>query len=925
MSEENSRIGHFVAQYWADHALGQERTLDEYAELFPGDLERLASEYLSLRARHRTEASDDETSIGPYRTTRELGRGGQGVVYLATDTRFGRTVALKVLRNVGALGEEVLARFRREALVASRLNHPHICGVLDAEIEGGVPYIAMPFLEGRTLADQINDSLANQGGDEESSFVQLDFSGDEEASAPSTPASTSDSTSIDRKQINEILRLFEAAARALHVAHEAGVVHRDLKPANIMVQEDGSPVLLDFGLATSDDIDLETLTQSGDMFGTPAYMSPEQLTRGVLRIDRRTDVYSLAVSLFESVTLRKPFTAPTREALFNAVLTDETPHARRLNPRLPRDLAAVLSKAMEKNRERRYATAEDLAEELRRVRFGEPIKARAASPLRRLVNTTRRHPVLSVATLALFALLGTVATFSTMRARESARALEESRRFTDLGRLEAAEQAARELIPPSTDTLPAIAQWVERHTDLESRKATYEQQLAELRSEGAPSAAGAGTATTRELRERLETLALEKGSGEGDDEEKRRAPIEAELERTRGALERLSSWTYTGEDATEKSLLDSGLVRLIARLDEFTRPSGTLRRTEERLQQARRIREETVTRHAEAWRDVSRRLNTDPRFELGIQPIEGLIPIGRDPNSGLEEFLHWLSHEGGLPKRDSKGTLQRTHACGIVLVLVPGGRARLGSTASDPEDPNHDRFAPNRPFEAGIQEHQLAPFLISKFETTQAQWARGGNGDPSFLSHQTYDEERWRRNGHPLLSGSSPVESISWNEATEAGRAWGLQLPTEAQWEWACRARASEPRDAEWFHGRENLNHLAPWKPGGAEDIYPVHAPVGSMLPNEFGLHDMLGNVMEWCRERRDLYRTGPLVGPDGWRVPVDASEPLRAIRGGDFNAIPGFRAEQGATARPAHRTWQPEDRYRERTLGVRYVLRLDD
>jgi serine/threonine protein kinase len=208
---------------------------------------------------------------------------------------------------------------------------------------------------------------------------------------PGTSASTT------RAQIQDLLTVFEKVARALHAAHEAGVVHRDIKPGNVMVTSAGEPVILDFGLAHAEDQDFESLTRPGDLFGTPAYMSPEQLTRGTLQLDRRTDVYSLGATLYECLTLKRPFEAPTREALYQAILSKEPPDPRSLNPAIPGDLRVVLETALAKDRDKRYQTALELAEELRRVRCYEPIVAKPAGPWTRLRRWSQRNPALATA------------------------------------------------------------------------------------------------------------------------------------------------------------------------------------------------------------------------------------------------------------------------------------------------------------------------------------------------------------------------------------------------------------------------------------------------------------------------------------------------------------------------------------------------
>jgi len=312
-----------------------------------------------------------DLQIGPYRVLRELGRGGQGVVYLAEDTRLPRKVALKVLSQQVLTDSAARLRFEREADVTARLEHPGICPLYERGETAGAPWIAMRYIEGEAL----DDRLLREGA----------------------PA-----------DLPSVLHFFEKAARALHAAHEAGLVHRDIKPGNLMAGPDGAPVILDFGLARDLTAD-RALTETGQAPGTPAYMSPEQLQHRPL--DRRTDVWSLGATLYEGVTGRRPFDAPTLPGLFDAILFNEPPDPRRLRPSHPPELSVVLAKAMEKDPASRYQTALELAEDLARVRRLEPVLARPPSTLLRLRRWVQRNPggafivLLLVGGLAVTALL----------------------------------------------------------------------------------------------------------------------------------------------------------------------------------------------------------------------------------------------------------------------------------------------------------------------------------------------------------------------------------------------------------------------------------------------------------------------------------------------------------------------------------------
>ncbi|MBN2193540.1 MAG: tetratricopeptide repeat protein, partial [Polyangiaceae bacterium] len=369
-------------------------------------VDRSTSQSASWAGAPTLETTEHFEPIGPYQPLKELGRGGQALVYLAEDLRLHRPVALKILRGFGPLSEDVMRRFRREAEVASKLDHPGICAVYDAGVERGIPFIAMRYVEGESLAAKIAAARTNgarPGRSDAShaaaasgarSFVAISNgeSAETETAAP-TEATTLPTGQNTRAELLRVVKLIEKAARALHAAHEAGIVHRDVKPGNILVTPSAEPVLLDFGLAGEVAGELSAFTRTGELFGTPAYMSPEQLLAKRIRLDRRTDVYSLGATLYECVTLRRPFEAPTREALYHAIEFKDPPNPRKLNRLVPPDLKVVLDKALEKDRDRRYPTAEAFADDLQRVRTGEPIAARPVSPAGRALRWARRRPV----------------------------------------------------------------------------------------------------------------------------------------------------------------------------------------------------------------------------------------------------------------------------------------------------------------------------------------------------------------------------------------------------------------------------------------------------------------------------------------------------------------------------------------------------
>jgi eukaryotic-like serine/threonine-protein kinase len=358
------------------------------------DLERLTAEHPSLAGRLRAclaglfaveeegatmtravaAAAPEATRrrLGDYRLLREVGRGGMGIVYEAEQESLGRRVAVKVLPLAATLDPRQLQRFHNEARAAAGLQHPHIVPVHAVGCEEGVYFYVMRFIDGRTLADWAHP---------ESGTEPTALGSQSGLSAAPQPGPTMD--------VRTAARLGMQAAEALEHAHQLGVVHRDVKPANLLVDEAGHLWVTDFGLALLWQED--RLTKTGDVVGTLHYMSPEQTSasRGV--VDHRTDVYSLGATLYELLTGRPPFEAGFRPELLRQVLEDEPRRLRRLNGAVPADLETIVLKCLAKAPAERYATAQELADDLRRFLDGEAVHAQPPSLVSQLSRWTRRH------------------------------------------------------------------------------------------------------------------------------------------------------------------------------------------------------------------------------------------------------------------------------------------------------------------------------------------------------------------------------------------------------------------------------------------------------------------------------------------------------------------------------------------------------
>jgi WD40 repeat protein/tRNA A-37 threonylcarbamoyl transferase component Bud32 len=295
-------------------------------------------------------------AVPGYDILGELGRGGMGVVYKARQKSLDRIVALKMILAGAHAGQQQRERFRGEAEAAARLQHANIVQVYEIGEHERCPYIALEYIDGRGLNDILNESR------------------------PLAPV--------------EAAALVEQLAQAVHYAHQRGIVHRDLKPSNILLTQEGTAKITDFGLAKR----LEggtSNTRTGDIIGTPCYMAPEQAAGESREIGPGTDIYSLGVILYEMLTGKPPFEGTSAFDTVYLVITAEPERPSRHNPRVPPDLETICLKCLEKAPAKRYDSARALAEDLRRFQRGEPIEARPIGWLERGVKWVRRRPAVS--------------------------------------------------------------------------------------------------------------------------------------------------------------------------------------------------------------------------------------------------------------------------------------------------------------------------------------------------------------------------------------------------------------------------------------------------------------------------------------------------------------------------------------------------
>ncbi|TDJ75979.1 MAG: serine/threonine protein kinase, partial [Planctomycetota bacterium] len=383
-------VEEFAFRFLDDETIDIDAFCAEYPEEFRGEIRTRCRDAQKIQRSLRRAGSHSETpseQIGEFRILRELGRGGMAIVYLARQESLGREVALKVLALNPSVSVRTVQRFHREATSAAKLHHPNIVPVYSVGESDGVLYIAMEYIKGETLAEHLRAEQGSEGGEPVGLGWQFADANGKSFSA----------------QVAEIIARM---AEALDYAHEQGIIHRDVKPENVLIDELGHPHIVDFGLAK--DIAEESISMSGDLAGTPYYMSPEQAMAKRVKVDHRTDIFSLGVVMYEMLTRCKPFRGDTLQHILYEISFKEPQPVRQLNPSVSRDLETICLKAIEKKPDHRFDTAGEMARDLRRFLNHESIQARAPSLPEKARRALVRHRTLtSVAAVTLIAAVAT--------------------------------------------------------------------------------------------------------------------------------------------------------------------------------------------------------------------------------------------------------------------------------------------------------------------------------------------------------------------------------------------------------------------------------------------------------------------------------------------------------------------------------------
>jgi len=794
-----------------------------------------------------------------YRLEGEIGHGGMGAVLGVWDEDLRRHLAMKVMlaKSAGATPDpKLLARFLEEAQVTGQLDHPGIVPVheLGLDAEGRV-YFTMKLVKGKTLRDVFDELARGEGG-----WTQA-----------------------------RVLSLLLKVCEAMSYAHAKGVIHRDLKPANVMVGRFGEVFVMDWGLAkvighedakdlrirsapvltseiksdrhehVGEAPDSPLYTMDGDVVGTPAYMPPEQAAGRVEEIGPAADVYALGAMLYHLIAGHMPYLLPgtraTNYAIWRWVQEGPPKTLHQLSPSTPAELVAICEKAMSREISARYPDMAALAEDLAAYVEGRVVRAYEAGAWAEAKKWVRRNTALAAALAAgVLVLVAGLATSSGLYVRaennaqqaftnaEAAKKQERiaTARADDVLRLSALQDLqglideADALWPPHPESIASYGDWIRRAQAL----------VAELPQH-------------RAKREELQVP----------------APAAAEEPRL---AERESQWwvAQLTKLIAELEGLQSGLLAP----DATTAEHGWS--VAKRLAFAQELESGFAAggAYASAWeRDLPALHAAYPGLDLEVQL--GLVPIGSDPQSGLWEFAHLATGEPAQRGVDKQLVL--TESTGAVLVLIPGGKFWMGAQSSDPSGQNYDPEA--RVEEGPVHEIEVSAYFLSKYELTQGQWLQLTHSNPSYYTAST-------ANVTPL----HPVEQMTWLECQRWLPRFGLALPSEAQWEYSARAGTDTP----WWTGaeRESLqeHHAtnladqaaaeagAPWPEIHAwDDGHALHAPVGTYAPNAFGLHEVHGNVWEWCLDgfEPNFYSSSPSKDP----VASWEDSDYRVYRGGGF------------------------------------------
>ncbi len=787
---------------------------------------------------------------GRYEVRGELGRGGMSIVHRAWDRQLQRDVALKVLRPDRSLSADLVDRMKREALAIARLRHPNLLSLHDIIDVDGLPCLVLEFYGGRSLADEI---------------------------------------ALRRLSRRALVEVVEKIARAVHHAHELGVIHRDLKPGNVQFDTHGEPHVLDFGLAHLQVGDAG-MTRAGASLGTPNYMSPEQVRGASVTVT--TDVYGLGATLYEAITGVVPHGAGTVGEIYQKILTEDPVPPRQREAKIHPELEVIALKCLEKSPASRYRTARDLADDLRRFLDGEPIAARPAGIASRLVRRMRRSPTGAAVAVAAMLLGIALASYAAVNAVLSATALRSAVRaaegFMGEGRWSEADAAwlRAQALDPADSRLAAkrtIAQGMARATDALSRRAALRLQIRLPVAGGSPEERWAMEDVNADLQRRsvlceqeaeqaaLAAFAVDSGLPAArrllsDLYLERSAEAERREDREETVRMRAQAVRFGGEEVRRR-FEAPGTLRVT------TQPPGArayVRRYEERqrrlvvgdstaIEALPQDAAETEKQRVRAMAPITAANEIAVEAPVLLAPGSYLVVLKLD---GYEDVRLPVLIES-LATHNAVVPLLRSLPDGFVY--VPGGDTIVGGDPGTASWSQESR--PRRRVEIG-------GFIIGRFSVTHGDYG-------------VFAKERGRP--RPAGMADAPVHSISLDEAREyaawctakrGGGAWTFRLPTEDEWEKA--ARGVDGRFFPWGDAvvpafsatQESLAARAGVEPVG---LFPADE-------SPYGVRDLAGVIMNWTETNAG---NNQYVVKGGTRIYRAAQ--CRAARQGFV--VPGTRA----------------------------------
>ncbi|HEX5051505.1 MAG TPA: protein kinase [Planctomycetota bacterium] len=855
------------------------------------------------RFEHRRDPDRGVRRLARYSLLREIGRGGMGVVHLAWDEDTHRWVAVKILQ--GASSEpDMRLRFEREARTLARLRHPSIVPVYEIGDCDGMPFFVMDLVRGAAL----DDFLAGcRDKDKQADRMQASHLAAFVARTVGTPVQ------FEGSYERAIATICAEAAGALHAAHVQGIVHRDVKPGNLMIGADGGVRVLDFGLARLE-FD-QSLTRSSDVMGTPMYLAPEQIV-GAHDVDARADVYSLGVTLYELIALRHPHYGVTLAALYHEITHVEPPPLTRWNPAVSADLAAIVRKAMEKDRGDRYATMADLQRDLQAFAAGAAVSVRPASAVRRTLRRLRRHRTRLLAGLAAVALLAAslVYMFALRGGIDAVRIVAEVRalRMVDsLGALEDLRKKANELTGAERSEVLAM---LERHAEsfaslqelrrsgamsddlrrewadrlpvmLDAYRIEAQQRLGEVDEHGAiDRLLAADRAHTMSQLGDLERQALALAPT-------LRHEIEDRLTMLRGAAQTLADLGVAGE--MDRETLKAWRARVAGLPAAYaTAAEVVLAGHESGLELCEQVRASGIESEADLQAMTQRARLLPPAYRDSLLPMleadlasasrlrEVREALDRGAAVAPEQLQQWRSGAAAARPCYAAETRRLLDHVELLGRIAPGSRPQDVERAERGELPWGEPLAeaqwalarehlwPTRVRDprtgvtfalipgTTIADTKLDAFYLAQTEITWEQWGAGAVGG----SVAAVEGDVRAR----------PV-AVSFVAAIAFCERFGYRLPREAEWQRACSAGAGEPlARVAWFRG----NYREPVRADVGGRVQQLAAPVGRLEANAAGLQDMLGNVWEWCAPD-----DAAQAAPGRWQV----------VRGGAFDSYAAF------------------------------------